>query len=99
MVRYSSSTTSPSRERDAAIHAGRDVHVVGGDEHREAGGAHELRERREDVLGGARIEVSGRLVGKQDARRIGDRARDRDPLLLAAGELAGRCSRRSLSPR
>ena len=34
-----------------------------------------------------RVEVAGRLVG-QDERRVGDDApRDRDPLLLAAGEL------------
>ena len=72
---------------DAAVHAGRDVHVVGGDHHGQAGGSHELRQGVEHVLGGARVEVSGRLVGEQDARRIGDRARDRDPLLLAAREL------------
>ena len=50
------------------------------------GGAHELRQRREHVVGGARIEIAGRLVGQQDARRVGDRARDRDALLLAAGQ-------------
>ena len=54
---------------------------------REAGGAHELGQRGEHVVGGVRVEISGRLVGQQDARRIGDRARDRDPLLLAAREL------------
>ena len=41
---------------------------------------------REHVVGGVRVEIAGRLVGQQDARRIGDRARDRDALLLAAGE-------------
>ena len=41
---------------------------------------------REHMLGGVQIEISGRLVGQQDARRIGDRARDRDALLLAAGQ-------------
>ena len=61
--------------------------IVGGDDHGEAGGAHELGQRLEHMLGGVRVEIAGRLVGKQDARRIGDRARDRDPLLLAAGEL------------
>ena len=34
-----------------------------------------------------RVEVSGRLVGEQDERRAGDRARDGDALLLAAREL------------
>ena len=34
-----------------------------------------------------RIEIAGRLVGQQQPRHVGDRARDRDALLLAAGEL------------
>ena len=39
-------------------------------------------------IGRARVEVAGRLVGEEE-RRLGDqRARDRDALLLAAGELA-----------
>ena len=42
--------------------------------------------RIEDVPGRVRVEIAGRLVGKQDARRIGDRPSDRDPLLLAAGQ-------------
>ena len=36
-----------------------------------------------------RIEIAGRLIGQQDDRFAPDRARDRDTLLLAAGELAG----------
>ncbi len=36
-----------------------------------------------------RIEVAGRLVREQHARRIRHRARDRDALLLAARELGG----------
>jgi hypothetical protein len=70
----------------APVHARRDVHVVGGDDHGEAGGLHQLGERGEHVLGGARVEVSGGLVGQQNARRVGDRARDRYALLLAAGK-------------
>ena len=46
----------------------------------------ELHQRLEHVVGGVRIEVAGRLVGEQHARRVGDRARDRDALLLAAGQ-------------
>ena len=78
----------PVVQRHAAVHARGELHVVGGDHGGEARGAHELRQRLEHVLGGARIEIAGRLVGQQDARRIGDRARDRDALLLAAGQLA-----------
>ncbi len=51
------------------------------------GGAHQLIERGEDVVGGVDVEIAGRLVGEQDARRIGDRARDGDALLLAARKL------------
>ena len=36
---------------------------------------------------GARIEVAGRLVGKQQRRVVHQRPRDRDALLLAAGQL------------
>ena len=38
----------------------------------------------------ARVEIAGRLVGQQQARRVDQRAGDGDALLLAAGELAGR---------
>ena len=49
-------------------------------------GPHQLHQRLEDVVGGSGIEIAGRLVRQQDPRRVGDRARDRDPLLLAAGQ-------------
>ena len=45
-------------------------------------------EQIEDALGGARVKRAGRLVGQQQARFVGQRARHRDPLALAAGELA-----------
>ena len=42
---------------------------------------------RKHVLGGVRVQVAGRLVG-EDQRGVGhDRPRDRDTLLLAAGQL------------
>ena len=41
----------------------------------------------EDVVGGLRVEIAGRLVGEQDARAVGDGAGDRDALLLAARKL------------
>ena len=46
----------------------------------------ELHQCAEDVIGGLRIEISGRLVRQQRPRRVRHRARDRDPLLLAAGQ-------------
>ncbi len=44
-------------------------------------------------LAALRIQVAGRLVGEQDQRFAGDRAGDRDTLLLTAGELAGQMFR------
>ena len=44
------------------------------------------------MLGGARVEISGGLVGEQDARGVGNRARDRDALLLAPRKLRGAVS-------
>ena len=41
----------------------------------------------DDLAAGPRVEVAGRLVGEDDQRPLGDRARDRDPLALASGEL------------
>ena len=35
------------------------------------------------------VEVAGGLVGDQDHRPVDERARDRDPLLLTAGQLVG----------
>src|SRR5262245_40799905 len=83
----------------AAVHAGGDVHVVGGADHRQARGAHQLRERAEHPLRGARVEVAGWLVSQEDARRIGDGPRDRDPLLLAARQLRRAVRQTILQPQ
>jgi Cu(I)/Ag(I) efflux system membrane protein CusA/SilA len=41
---------------------------------------------REDPARGLLVEIAGRLVGQQDVRAVRHGARDRDPLLLAAGK-------------
>src|SRR4051812_43024203 len=48
----------------------------------------ELREEREDVVGALAIEIARGLVAHEDRGVVHDRARDRDALLLTAGELA-----------
>ena len=64
-----------------------EVHVVRRDQGGEPRGAHDRDQGLEDVAGGVRIEVAGRLVGEQKARRVGDGAGDGDALLLAARQL------------
>ena len=50
----------------------------------------QILHQRQDVGAGLRVEVAGRLVGQQDRRIHGQRARDRDALALAARELVGK---------
>ena len=44
-------------------------------------------EQLEHVVRGVRVELAGRLVGEQQGRLVGEGDGDRDPLLLAAGQL------------
>ena len=41
----------------------------------------------DDRVAGRGVEVAGRFVGEEQRRIVGQRARNRDALLLAAGEL------------
>ena len=52
-----------------------------------------------DRLGRGRIEARGRLVEKQDLRIARERARQREPLLLAAGQAARRAVARARRAR
>src|SRR4029077_12776213 len=49
----------------------------------------DLQQQLDDFPGGRRVEVPGRLIGEKDSRIVDQRPRDRDPLLLAAGQLIG----------
>ena len=58
------------------------------DEHdRRLAGAVDVEQQIDDRVPGRAVEVAGRLVGQQDRRVVGERARDRHALLLAAREL------------
>ena len=46
-------------------------------------------EQRRDVLAGLVVQLAGRLVGDEQRRPVRQRARDRDTLHFAAGELRG----------
>ena len=49
----------------------------------------EAKQKVVDLVGGAGVEVAGRLVGEQQVRAHDEGAGDRHALLLTAGELAG----------
>ena len=72
-----------------SIHAGGEIGIVGGDQGRHAGLADQRQELAEHRVGGRRIEVAGRLVSQEHARRIGHSARGLHALLLAARQPAG----------
>ena len=79
----------PRAELDhAAAHAVDHGRVVRGDDHRRARAVDPV-EQLHDPDRGLGIEVAGRLVGQQQRRVVDERARHRDALLLAAGELVG----------
>src|SRR6478609_1989936 len=56
-------------------------------QHRDAALLVELRDELHDLPSHLGVEVTGWLVGEDDARVVHDGARDRDALLLAAGQL------------
>ena len=49
----------------------------------------ERLEQLDDAAAGVAVEISRRLVGEEDARRVRERAGDRHALLFAAGQLHG----------
>jgi hypothetical protein len=66
----------------------RDIGFVG-DEHDGAAGVVQFGEQAQDVCGRRRVQISGRLIRKNQ-RRIGhQRTGDGHPLLLATGQLPG----------
>jgi len=70
-----------------------------GDEHdgRAAFAVQRLEQLEDSVTGGV-VEIAGRLVGKQDLWGVCECARNRDPLLLATGQLGGKWCPLPLSP-
>src|SRR5581483_5559677 len=73
--------------REPPRRAGGEAGVVRRDDHRRAALGGEPGEQVDHVGARFRVEVPGRLVGEDYPRLDGERARDRDALLLAAGEL------------
>src|SRR6187431_1850020 len=74
-------------DAEAALRAAGETGVVGRDDDGRAAVGGEAGEDVDDLAPGRRVEVAGRLVGEDHVRLDGERARDRDPLLLTAGKL------------
>ena len=81
--------------RNAARRARRELYVVRRDDDRRPMTKAEPCEQLDHIGTGLRVEVARRLVGEDHARLVRERTRDRNPLLLAAGELG----RQVLAPR
>src|SRR4029079_5226633 len=78
----------PIAHVDAPGERRRDLAVMGDDEKRRSL-AVELVQQGHDLCARVRVEVPGRLVGKEDGRFADDRTGDRHSLALSSGELRG----------
>ena len=65
------------------VHLGGKAFVVGRDQCRAAFVFHQLQEFSENALRGCLVQVSGRLVRKNQRRSVRERTSNRNPLLLA----------------
>src|SRR5260370_16894343 len=70
-----------------AVERGGKARAVGHHQEAAAGSLDQIARERENVIRGCLVEVAGGLVGEQKQRFCRQRAADRDPLLLAAGQL------------
>src|SRR6516165_6354547 len=73
---------SPILERHDAVEAVGEFEVVGSDQRGQAGMAHQVQQCAQHIVAGRVVEVAGRLVGQQDPGVVGERADDRNALLL-----------------
>src|SRR3954468_6390434 len=78
---------SAIEEADDTRGASSECGVMGDEHDRGAAVAVERLHQLENALTGGVVEISGRLVGEQDSWRVGERPRDRDPLLLSTRQL------------
>ncbi len=74
-------------KRDRHVGNRGDLGIVGDEDERRASRAVDLQQQVDDVAAGRAVEIAGRFVRQQDRRVVGERAGDRDALLLAAREL------------
>ena len=89
---------SPALEIDLAVERGGEPRAVGHHQEAAAGSRDQIARQRQHVVGGRLVEIAGRLVGEQQQRLYRQRAADRDPLLLAAGQLLGIALQQAAEP-
>ncbi len=71
---------------------------MGGHHQGEAALLLETQQQVDDLAGGPRVDVPGRLVGEDDIRLADERPRDPHPLLLAARQFAGKVAQPGAEP-
>ena len=81
------STTRPSRRTSAGVGHRRELGVVGHEHERGAAAGVDRAQQIHDVAAVRGVEVPGRFVGEDDLGVVGQRARERHALLLAARQL------------
>src|SRR5580693_4813116 len=79
------SCDQPRAEMHLAVERGGKARAVGHHQEAAASPRHQVAGERENVIRRRLIEIAGGLVGEKKQRFYGQRAADRDPLLLAAG--------------
>src|SRR5487761_436585 len=76
-------------EIDLAVERGRQTGAVGDHQEAAATSRDEVARQRQNLVRRRLIEISGGLVGEKQPRLYRQGAADRQPLLLAAGQLFG----------
>ena len=88
-ARHGAIRDSPSWSRTTRSMLRGEALVMRGDQRGAAFAADEAEEFGEDLVRGRLVEVARRFVGQHQRRAVGERARDRDALLLAARQFGG----------
>src|SRR5450759_4144869 len=74
---------------DLAVERGGEARAVGYHQEAAAGSRDQIARQSENVIRRRLVEIAGGLVGEKKQRLHRQRTADRDPLLLAAGQLLG----------
>src|SRR5450631_4746021 len=83
------SCDQPCLEIDLPVERGGQPRAVGHHQETTPASRDQIARQRKNVIGRRFVEVAGGLVGQKQKRLCRQRTADRDPLLLAAGQLLG----------